>query len=180
MPTQKKVIRKYKCGLMSNKRCNFKSWNNRFQWNGTSFIWSADCATQLQTKQCLKLCGWRYKRGIETLWIYYNIMVQLYLLSQSFILCFKMSTVIFPLPFSSISVVQMDYLNKSNPGHHGSTEAEPQLFPSEVKQDAAWLQDLSPPYQGAAGLLGSTLNRWGLPTHIFHSCWLLAPFMQRK
>lgn len=112
MPTENK-IRKYKCGLMSNKRCNFESWNNRFQWNGTSFIWSADCATQLQTKQSLKLCGWQHKGGIETLWIYYNIMVQLCLLSQSFILCFKTSTVIFPLPFSSTSVVQMDYLTQA-------------------------------------------------------------------
>lgn len=117
------------------------------------------------TKQSLKLCGWQHKGGIETLWIYYNILVQLCLLSQSFILCFKMSTVIFPLPFSSTSVVQLDYLNKSNAGHHGSTEAEPQLFPVEVKQDTAWLQHSSPPYQGAAGLLGSIFNRWGLPTH---------------
>lgn len=85
-------------------------------------------------------------------------MVQLCLLSQSFILCFKMSTVISPLPFSSTSVVQMDYLNKPNPGHHGDAEAEPQLFPVEVKQDTARLQDSSPPCQGAVGLLGSTLN----------------------
>lgn len=70
-----------------------------------------------------------------------------------------MSTVIFPLPFSSTSVVQMDYLNKPNSGHHGITKAEPQLYPVELQQDTAWLQHSSPTYQGAAGLLGSILNR---------------------
>lgn len=82
------------------------------------------------------------------------------LLSQSFILCFKMSTVIFSLSFSTTSVVQMDYLDKSNPGHHGSAEAEPQLFPvgSEARHCLA------------AGLILSLPKGCGTPGK--HSLWM--------
>lgn len=95
------------------------------------------------TNKAVPKTSWVAAQRVDTLWIYYDIMVQLCLLSQSFILCLKMSTIIFPLPFPSISVVRMDYLDKTNLGHPGSTETEPQPFLGEVKEDTEWLQHLS-------------------------------------